>query len=96
MKFKSIEKEIEQRIDAYIEKECFPKKPEEMQLCYRTTDDRIKAIITTLRKHGVNLTDFIFTALEEWEFILNRMVDKLPAYIQENLNGYEIKEEIGE
>lgn len=95
MKFEGIEKEIDILLDNYIELDR-QNKSHDMQLGFITKDDGVKAIVTALRKYGVNLNDFIMNAFEEWEYILNKMVDRLPRYIQENLNGYEIKEEIGE
>lgn len=90
MKFNCIEKDVE---------EC-------LEIVQTTKDDGLrgvihaqfteeyeKALIMALRRSGTNMTEFIQTALWEWEYILNKMVDRLPRYIQENLKDYENKED---
>lgn len=93
MKFKNIEKDIEECLEIIQ-----TTKDEGLRgvIHAQFTEDYEKALIMALRRSGANLTEFIQTALWEWEYILNKMVDRLPRFIQENLNGYEIKEKIGE
>lgn len=90
MKFNCIEKEIEKCLEIVK-----PLKANDLTgtLHAQYTNEYDRAVIMALRKNQVNLTQFIQVALWEWEYILNKMADMLPRYIQENLNGYEIKEE---
>lgn len=93
MKFKNIEKDIEECLEIIQ-----TTKDEGLRgvIHAQFTEDYEKALIMALRRSGANLTEFIQTALWEWEYILNKMVDTLPAYIKENLNGYENNENKGE
>lgn len=95
MKFNCIQEDLEKNLERFASLELQDKlKPTEFG--GQITDAYYLSIITALRMNQVDMTAFFNTALAEWEYIVNKMLDSLPRYIQENLNGYEIKEEIGE
>lgn len=95
MKFNCIEKDVEMNFERFSELEQQDKlKP--VEFGGRITAPYYMAIITALRMNNVDMEHFFNEAFKDWENIVNKMVDRLPRYIQENLNGYEIKEDKGE
>ena len=93
MKFTGIEKDIEKYLETFK-----PQKENDLSgtLHAQFTNEYDKAVILALRTNHVNMSKFLQMALWEWEYILNKMVAILPAYIKENLNGYENNENKGE
>lgn len=91
MKFAGIEKEIEKQLIVYVDAHS-ENKAKDLILGVCVQDEWTKAVVTAFRNCGVNINDFVLNALEEWEYILNKMIDKLPLYVKENLKDYEIKE----
>jgi len=84
MKFTCIENEIKKKLNEYeeiAERELL----QTMPVCYHCSTAFDQAIVTALRVNDVNMKIFFDTAVAEWEYILNKMCENLPQYIQENL-----------
>lgn len=95
MKFATIEKDIDKRLETLIKVDS-QNSLGNTQLCGYFDGAMEQAIIFALRRNEVMMNDFLKTALWEWEYLLNKMVDRLPAYVKENLICNDGKEKLGE
>lgn len=95
MKFAGIEKDIQRNLDVLMKEESRGTlKP--MQLCGYYERSYEQSIITALRANGVLMSDFLEMALNEWEYIVTKLVEELPPFVLENLKDYGNTQEKGE
>jgi hypothetical protein len=95
MKFAGIEKDIQRNLDTLMKAES-KGTLEPMQLCGYYDGAYEQSIINALRANGVLMKDFLEMALEEWEYIVTKLVGELPRYVRENLKDFTDIKEIGE